>query len=68
MSNPAPDNRDLRRDQREEATIDHLTDRVFEPESREKPHQPPTTDSGASVEEQVRTEWDPKSGVGLPLF
>ena len=68
MSKPSPETPNRRRHRREKATIDHLVDRVFDPESREKKQQPPTTDSGTSVEEQVRKEWDPKSGGGLPIF
>ena len=29
--------------------------------------QSPTTDTGLSVEEQVRKEWDPKREGGLPI-
>ena len=29
--------------------------------------QSPTTDTGLSVEEQVRKEWDPKKQGGLPI-
>lgn len=67
MTNSTPDNPDRRRHRREKAIIDHLVDRVFAPEN-EKPHKVRSeTDSGASVEEQVRKEWDPKKG-GLPVF
>jgi hypothetical protein len=58
---------DRRRHRREKATIDHLVGRVFDPESPEKRQHPSTTDSGASIEEQVRKEWDPRKG-GLPVF
>jgi hypothetical protein len=46
-----------------------LVERVFDPESLENhQQQPATTASGASVEEQVRKEWDPKQNGGLPTF
>ena len=61
------DNPSRRRHRREKATIDHLVDRVFEPEPREQHQQPGMTENGASVEEQVRKEWDPRKG-GLPIF
>jgi hypothetical protein len=68
MTKSSSDNPDLGRHKREKATIDHLVDKVFDPKGAEKHQQPPTTDSGASVEEQVRKEWDPKKGGGLPVF
>jgi hypothetical protein len=67
MNKPSPDTTGHRGHRREKATIDHLAERVFEPESREKQQHPSTTGSGAPVEEQVRKEWDPKKG-GLPVF
>ena len=68
MTKSSSDNPDVKRDQREKATIDHLVDKVFDPDSAEKHQQPPTTESGAPVEEQVRKEWDPKKDGGLPVF
>ena len=68
MNKPFSDNPDRRRHRREKAIIDHLVERVFEPESQENHQRPATTDSGASVEEQVRKEWDPKQSGGLPTF
>lgn len=69
MNKPSLDNPNHRRHRREKATIDHLVERVFDSESLENHrHQPATTDSGASVEEQVRKEWDPKQSGGLPTF
>jgi hypothetical protein len=53
--------------QRDEATIDHLVDKVYEDKPVEGHVQSPTTDGGLPVEEQVRKEWDPKKG-GLPTF
>ena len=68
MNKPNPENPDRRSHRREKATIDHLVDHVFDPKSPEKHQQPATTDSGASVEEQVRKEWNPKKDGGLPVF
>jgi hypothetical protein len=45
-----------------------LVDRVFDPESQENRQCRSMTDSGASIEEQVRKEWDPKQNGGLPTF
>ncbi len=67
MDGPSPDSADQRRHRREKATIDHLVERVFDPESREKVQQSPTTESGAPVERQVRKKWDPKKS-GIPIF
>jgi hypothetical protein len=67
MNKPSPDNPDRRRHRREKATIDHLVDRVFDPGSTDNEQKPSTTESGASIEEQVRKEWDPRKG-GLPTF
>jgi hypothetical protein len=68
MAKSSSDNPDVKCDQREKAMIDHLVDKVFDPDSAEKHQQPPTTESGAPVEEQVRKEWDPKKDGGLPVF
>jgi hypothetical protein len=68
MKRTSPDNPDRRRHRREKATIDHLVDRVFDPKGRENNRQSATTESGASVEELVRKEWDPKQNSGLPTF
>jgi hypothetical protein len=61
-----------RRHIREAGVIDHVARKLFEP--RREPaaedgaqRQSPTTDSGLSVEEQVRKEWDSRKG-GLPIF
>jgi hypothetical protein len=67
MTSSTPDTPDRRRHRREKATIDHLVDRVFAPENKEPQKVPSKTAGGASVEEQVRKEWDPKKG-GLPVF
>ena len=53
---------------RDEATIDHLVDEVYEERPEDGSLQSPTTDSGLPVEEQVRKEWDPKKEGGLPTF
>jgi hypothetical protein len=68
MNRSSADNPNGRRHRREKATIDHLVDRVFEPEHREQSLQPGTTKNGTSVEEQVRKQWDPRKGGGLPIF
>ena len=68
MNRTSPDNPDRRRHRREKATIDHLVDRVFDPESEENRQQPSTIDNGTPVEDQVRKEWDPKQSGGLPTF
>ena len=68
MNKRAPENPDRRRHRREQATIEHLVDRVYDPQSRGRPSRPSTTESGTPVEEQVRKEWDPKKGGGLPIF
>jgi hypothetical protein len=68
MGKSSVQNPDHRRYRREKATIDHLVDHVFDPESQEHHQQPSTTNTGASVEGQVRKEWDPKQSGGLPTF
>ena len=61
-----------RRHVREKSVIDHVARELFQPKP-EPPaengaeHPPSTTDTGLSVEDQVRKEWDPKKG-GLPVF
>ncbi|HEU0154907.1 MAG TPA: hypothetical protein VFQ82_02475 [Stellaceae bacterium] len=67
MDTRSPDTPNRRRHVREKATIDHLAKRVFDPEGREQRPQSPTTDSGASVEDQLRKKWNPKKG-GIPIF
>jgi hypothetical protein len=57
-----------RRHVRDKAVIDHLADKVFKPGSNpDAGRQRATTDTGLSVEKQVRKTWDPKKG-GLPIF
>ena len=68
MDKPPSDKPDQNQKPTEKETIDHLVEHVFDPEAAEKQPQPSTTDSGASVEEQVRKEWDPKKQGGLPVF
>jgi hypothetical protein len=67
MNRPAYGAPARRRHRREEATIDHLVEQAFDPEGREKQQHPSTTRNGASIEEQVHKEWDPRKG-GLPVF
>ena len=60
-----------RRHVRDKSVIDHVARELFKPppepaaQKRERPS--PTTDTGLSIEEQVRKEWDPSKG-GLPTF
>lgn len=60
-----------RRHIREQIVIDHVARDLFKPppapaaEKSERPE--PMTDTGPSIEEQVRKEWDPSKG-GLPTF
>ncbi|HUC10178.1 MAG TPA: hypothetical protein VL985_07090 [Stellaceae bacterium] len=70
MNKVSPKDRDGSQHRREKTTIDHLVDRVFDPESRDSRNrqQPSETESGDAVEEQVRREWDPKKDGGLPTF
>lgn len=45
----------------------HIADEpVGEAGSADATVQPPTTETGLSVEEQIRKEWDPKKQGGLP--
>ena len=64
-NNPA---KTRRRHVREKSVIDHLARKLFAPKPATGA-QPsaPTTDTGLSVEAQVRKEWDPRKG-GLPTF
>ena len=61
-----------RRHVREKSVVDHVARRLFEPKpetATENGAAPPSpiTDTGLSVEEQVRKEWNPGKG-GLPTF
>jgi hypothetical protein len=56
------------RQKHEEATIDHLAEKVYEEKPKGGAVQSSTTESGMPVEEQVRKEWDPKKEGGLPTF
>jgi len=60
-----------RRHVRDQSVIDHVARELFKPPpepAAQKDHRPsPITDTGLSVEEQVRKEWDPSKG-GLPTF
>ena len=60
-----------RRHVREKSVIDHLARDLFkplpEPAAEKTDHPKPTTDTGLSIQEQVRKEWDPSKG-GLPTF
>ena len=61
-----------RRHVREKSVVDHVARKLFEPKPETAAengtaHPSPTTDTGLSVEEQVRKEWDPSKG-GLPTL
>ena len=60
-----------RRHVRDQSVIDHVVRELFKPPpepAAQKGNRPsPTTETGLSVEEQVRKEWDPSKG-GLPTF
>ncbi len=61
-----------RRHVRERSVIEHVARKLFEkrPETAAgngAETASPTTDTGLSVEEQIRKEWDPNNG-GLPIF
>ena len=56
-----------RRYVREKATIDHLVKECYEAKAPERRVHNSRTESGQSVEEQVRKEWSPSKG-GLPIF
>jgi hypothetical protein len=64
----APD-RMRRRHVREKSVIDHLAEKVFDPEGTvdEQTVHSPRTSTGLPVEEQVRKEWNPRKG-GLPIL
>ena len=67
MMNTSNDKVRQKRDKREDATIDHLVDKVYEDKPAGGHVHHPSTDSGLPVEEQVRKGWDPRKG-GLPTF
>jgi len=56
-----------RRHVRDKATIDHLVKECYEAKAPEPTVHSSRTDSGHSVEEQIREEWSPSKG-GLPIF
>jgi len=61
-----------RRHVRDKSVIDHLARKLFEPKPEPAAetgggHPASTTETGLTVEEQVRKEWDPSKG-GLPTF
>ena len=65
-----PRDRMERRHVREKAVIDHLADKLYDPERSADDGsvvQNPTTSTGLPVEEQVRKKWNPRKG-GLPTF
>ena len=66
MATTAP-RRVHRRYVREKAIIDHLVQECYEAKAPERRVHSSRTESGQSVEEQVRKEWRPSKG-GLPMF
>ena len=65
-----PRDRMERRHVREKAVIDHLADKLYDPERSADDGnvvQNSTTSTGLPVEEQVRKKWNPRKG-GLPTF
>lgn len=47
----------------------HIADEPLpEPGGDSGAEQPPTTDTGLNVEDQVRKEWEPGKDGGLPTF
>jgi hypothetical protein len=52
---------------REKATIDHLAKECYKAMAPERRVHSSRTESGQSVEEQVRKEWSSSKG-GLPIF
>ncbi len=64
-----PADRAKRRRARENALIDHLADKMFEPKGSidDQPNHSPITPTGRPVEDQVRKEWNPRKG-GLPIL
>jgi len=60
--------RTQKRHLREKSIIDHLVRDVYEKApDEEHTRRSPTTSTGLPVEDQVRKEWDPRSG-GRPTF
>ena len=59
--------RTRKRHVREEATIDHLVRAVYSKAHERGTTHSPITETGLSVEEQVRKEWHPGPG-GLAIF
>ena len=55
---------------RDQSIIDQVARNVPKPKDadRNQPERSPTTSTGLPVEDQVRKEWDPGKGGGLPTF
>lgn len=53
---------------RDKATNDHLVGELDRDRSPGGRVHSPTTGSGLPVEGQIRKEWDPARGGGLPVF
>ena len=57
-----------RRYVREQAIVEHVARKLYEPKPEQgRYHLSATTDTGLSIEEQIRKSWDPSKG-GLPNF
>ena len=67
---PNASERALQRHTRDKSIIDRVARNVPKPKVRdnEQPKRSPTTSTGLPVEDQVRKEWDPRKGGGLPTF
>ena len=50
--------------------VEHVARNVPQPKTpdNKQPERSPTTSTGLPVEDQVRKEWDPRRGGGLPTF
>jgi hypothetical protein len=66
---PNASERAQQRHTRDKSIIEHVARNVPKPKVPDnKPKRSPTTSTGLPVEDQVRKEWDPRKGGGLPTF
>ena len=67
---PNASERAQQRHTRDKSIIDRVARNVREPKApnNEQPKRSPTTLTGFPVEDQIRKEWDPRKGGGLPTF
>jgi hypothetical protein len=61
------ESRTQKRHIREQATIDHLVNKTYEPRVPQRRVCSATTETGLPIADQVCKEWDP-SYAGLPMF